>query len=823
MQAEAHGQHLVMDMINGLVTLSNRLPGATSRELTPVYLRREAIQVWSPEVQYQSAAAIANASSEPNNDSLKQRSNRLGALLAQGAGRAQMTGIENSWTLSWGERLLVRPDPNDTSFDLVDIKGSANISSPTQGRFRAEQLYLWLKPITTDLALRIAPDYPDGNLPQLLPDRIEADGKVDVNSPSLRATVEKMQVWFSYQRLVEAVAAANNAVIPSANPIPPNQLVSSNADQVGAKNQSSAPGVLGLLPPSGGPTRPNDGLALSPEVQSQPLRQPSPPASTQRSGLLSVNPNVPVVVTARTMRAKVIKDGDQSRVEDLLLEGNFTLTKSQVSEDSPWPFVAEGDRLELSQTKDGMSDITIAGQPGQPAQVAVGSGWVKGPTLKLKQSQNQFSIDHPGELVIPLEVLQKKDAGTTGAASLVSVPNTLNNSWSNNGFNPARSNTKETDNSIRWHEAPKLQWGSGMIFDGRTARFRGGVTLNCRMETDPKTLWHLDATASAMSIEMEQPISMRSNGNSNEPKPNSQVSLIRFEDSVNIRAVQTDLNSRRRSMEQLLVPILEIHVPTQSWIGQGPGEIWSRRLGNDNPIGNISVSTPSRSPIADRFAENTYQCIHLSFMGRMEGNMAQRRATFYDRIEALIGPIASWEDTINVREVDGPGRGQSLLVSDQLSIFDASGLSHNQSPGREREAANNAAWEFEARSLEGQSRVHMQSNTESGDISIQAHSLKYAAVSDTARIEGSQRQPARISKVQQNLPRMDLQVINAAYRLKTGEVSGQISKFEGELPQTMQPGGNPPSGQPQLPPGTPGGPPRIPSLRDNPVKPGGRR
>jgi len=343
------------------------------------------------------------------------------------------------------------------------------------------------------------------------------------------------------------------------------------------------------------------------------------------------------------------------------------------------------------------------------------------------------------------------------------------------------------------------------------------------METDPKTLWHLDATAGVMSIEMERPISMRTNSNSTESATQSQIALIRFEDSVNIRAAQTDLNSRRRSMEQMLVPVLEIQVPTQTWIGQGPGEILSRRLGNDSPIGNVSLSAPSRSPDTDRFAENTYQCIHLSFIGRMEGGMAQRRATFYERIEALMGPVASWEDAINVHEVDGPGRGQSLLVSDQLSIFDASSLSHNQSPGRDRDAANNAAWELEAMSLEGQSRVHMRSNTESGDISIQAHSMKYAAINDTARIEGSRSQPARISKMQPNSPKMDLQVINAAYRLKTGEVSGQISKFEGELPQNLQPGGKSPVGQTQPNPGTQGDPPRVPSLRDNPVKPGGRR
>ena len=82
-KSHAFGQHLVMDLINGLVTLSNRLPGITSRELTPVYLKRENVQVWSPEVQYQSAAAIENASGDINQDSQKQKSNRLGALLAR--------------------------------------------------------------------------------------------------------------------------------------------------------------------------------------------------------------------------------------------------------------------------------------------------------------------------------------------------------------------------------------------------------------------------------------------------------------------------------------------------------------------------------------------------------------------------------------------------------------------------------------------------------------------------------------------------------------------------------------------------------------------
>jgi hypothetical protein len=411
-------------------------------------------------------------------------------------------------------------------------------------------------------------------------------------------------------------------------------------------------------------------------------------------------------------------------------------------------------------------------------------------------------------MILPAEVLQKKTPATQSNTSLVSLPNTLNNGLPGNGFVPARGPTKDLGGEIRWHETPKLQWGKRMEFDGRTARFFGGVAINCRMETDPQTLWHLDARASEMAVEIEQPISMRIDGKRNQA-PATQVSVIRLLDSVELRAVQTDMKSRRRSMEQIKIPQLDIMVPTQTWLGYGPGEIWSRRLGNDSPMSGTLASISSKPKIADSAAENNYQCIHLRFEGRMEGNMAQRSATFVDRIAALIGPIATWEDAVNVNTFDRLGRSQSVLFSDQLNIFDASGLSWNQSPN----APTTAAWEIEA-----VSRVKMQSNTDSGEISVEANSLKYAAASDTVRIEGTQGQPAHI-----NTSQHDLQIINAAYRMKTGEITSmQISKFSGDLPQKMQPG-NGPVGQPPSQPANQPNSPRIPSPRDTQFSPPGGR
>ena len=607
-----------------------------------------------------------------------------------------------------------------------------------------------------------------------------------------------MQVWFVYQDPTLDAISLEHPLNGTPTSATPTSATPTSTTPTSTTPTSTAARSIQLLPSTG--------------IAAAPLKQPvSTIGPARTTGLLTANPTSPLIVTAKSMRAKVLKISNQSRIEDLVLDGSFALTKSQVTDDSPWPFTATGEQLQLSQTQNDASDITIV---GQPAKVAVGSGWVVAPELRLRQSENQFWIDHPGELVIPIEALQK-NFSSQASTNLVSLPSAIKSSVSSNSTEPKRSPSLDSGSQIRWHEPPKVQWGKRMTFDGRTARFGGGVTINCRMETDPKTLWHIEARSNQMTIEMEQPVSLRNSSRSNQPSK-SQVSVIRLEDNVDLQAVQTDLEMHRRSIEHMKVPQLDIMVPTQLWLAHGPGEIWSRRLGNDNPIGGVLPATnPSNPAITDRFAENGKQCIHLSFIGRIEGNMAQRRATFYDSIEALIGPIASWDDALNVHTLDRLGRNQSSLRSDQLDIFDASGLSWNQPQNVNRGAVNNAAWEIEARS-----RVRMDSNTETGDVLIQAGALKYAAISDTVRIEASPQQPAQISKTQVNAAPINLQVKSAAIRLKTGEMSVQIVNVEGAMPQNMQGTGSPVASRQNQPTGQPAKN-ILPSVRDTPFKPVG--
>ncbi len=166
MQAEAHGQHLVMDLVHGMVSLSNVLPGSAPKNSSRVFLKRGNIQITSPNIQYQNPEAISNTQ--------QSKFTRLGWVIADGIGQAQVESEEGEiWNLRWSKRLSIRPHENR---DLISIDGGANISSSLRGRFVAEKLHFWVLPLDESLAAKLAPYYPDGKLPAFVPDSITADG-----------------------------------------------------------------------------------------------------------------------------------------------------------------------------------------------------------------------------------------------------------------------------------------------------------------------------------------------------------------------------------------------------------------------------------------------------------------------------------------------------------------------------------------------------------------------------------------------------------------------------------------------------------------------
>ncbi len=795
MEAEAFGQHLIMDFIHGMVTLSNVLPGTAPRNSSRVFLKRESFQVSSPQVQFQNSDLVHAA----GGGKLK----RLGWVVADGIGIAQFESPEDSWSLRWSKRLVIRPHDHR---DLIMIEGGANVSSAQRGRFIAEKLNMWVSPVTGELADRLMPYYRDRPLPDFVPDTISAEGEVMVSTAELIAQVATMVVRFTY-------------------PMPPDQVrfpapiaATSAASTVGDVAESTA----GLQGSGGGlmlsPPAPRNQASDAPELA---MMQPLAVSNTNGDANTSrPNKSNPINVQGRSLEAEVIRLGNESVIDGLSIDGDFTLTRGRVTDDSNMPLTATGDRLVLQSES---QDVTNIQMVGNPAKVAVGTGWVIAKELQLSQKDQLFWIDHPGELVIPTEAMQPSDG--TPLVNNGPIPSLL----ASGGVSP--NNPGERPNPLVWTSAPRVQWGERMTFDGRIARFGGGVTLDCRMQTTPDTLWHVMASASTLTLDLAKRVPLkfqqergeRAASRVNEEPP--ELQLVRLDGDVDIKAVQTDLQGVRRSTENLIVPRIEFHVPSQTWLGYGPGQLWSRRMGNSNLLDsrNLPGASPSVAPSPPASSNDrpaALQCLHLTFLGRMEGSVQQRLVSFYDKIDSLMGPIATWDDVIDVRKAETLAPNQTRLLCDQLNLFDASGLSYNQTRNGTREAA----WELDALG-----NAQLTSRTDSGDVILDANRLGYAALDDAVRIEGTARRGATIRR----LPLVgasrqfdQIQVSSATMRLKTGQLDAQIRKIEGELPPQFQrsldmlnptaPGNNS-----ATPPGTSTpAPPSLPSPRDfNPLQP----
>ncbi|MEI8212317.1 MAG: hypothetical protein WCI02_09215 [Planctomycetota bacterium] len=793
MQAEAHGQHLVMDFVNGMVSLSNTLPGTAPRNSSRVFLKREAFQVSSPQVQYQNPDLI--------NTQGEQQLNRLGWVLADGIGVAQIESHEEVWVLKWSKRLVVRPHEHR---DLIQIEGGANISSSQRGRFIAEQLDMWVLPVDAPLARRLKPYYADQELPSFVPDAIQATGDVTVSTAELNAQVQAMAIRFYYPdasdpTLDERMRPPRAAVVKAPGP---------GMARLDAVSTSPSPIAIHPSSPLLGSSREQPGaLAGTPSIKN-PMTQPD------RSGKKD-----PIVVSGKNLEAEVVRLGTQSLVDSMTLEGSFTLTREHFSEESPWPLTATGDRLVLQNESQDVSNIHLI---GQPAKIAVGSGWVVAKELQLSQNDQMFWIDHPGELLIPVEALEPAEAPSMVPSS--AIPSLLN------AGNPRKNDRGALANGkMQWHSAPRVQWGERMTFDGRIARFGGGVTLDCRMQNGNEALWHVLATAQTMTLDLANRVPMRiqpkvgpSASGSTTPPVRADLQVVRLDGDVEVKAVQTDLQGMRLSAEDMHVPRLEFHVPNRTVIGFGPGQLWSRRHGGSSPM-DMSGTGPGASrpaPSPKGSPSETLQCLHLTFLGRMEGALDQRLVSFFDKIDALLGPIATWNDSIDVRNAETLALNQTRLVCDQLNLFDASGLSYNQS----RRDASKSAWELDA-----MGSAQLASRTDSGEVVVDASRIVYAAMDDAVRIEGTTRKAATIRRLPQGASpdRLEeIHVSSASMRLKTGQLDAQIRKIEGVLPPQFQrpgaPGGGPANTQP--PTNNPGAPSAgsavLPSARAfNPLQP----
>jgi hypothetical protein len=191
--------------------------------------------------------------------------------------------------------------------------------------------------------------------------------------------------------------------------------------------------------------------------------------------------------------------------------------------------------------------------------------------------------------------------------------------------------------------------------------------------------------------------------------------------------------------------------------------------------------------------------MHLTFWSRIAGNFMKRDVRMVDRVEGLIGPIGSWDDSLDVQAVRQLAVGQSHVACDELQVYSTADLSWNQlpqdrfAPHPKGDTLQSDAWELKA-----QGNVHFERREPDGMLDVTANQAHYVANRSELLIEGESRRPAvfRIQKGDDVTGQNSTQVSSALFDTRTMQVKQlRIQNATFNLPASMQP--NLPAGAPQ--------------------------
>lgn len=301
------------------------------------------------------------------------------------------------------------------------------------------------------------------------------------------------------------------------------------------------------------------------------------------------------------------------------------------------PLEIRGDQLELSRPMRFDAQAVVA---GRPAKISGRNADLEGPLVTFDRGRNMMTVDGAGRLMIPVQ------PGTAGLDSLA-VSTT------------PRSQKAQPQAAAA--ERLAVAWRGSMVFDGLTARFMDRVVATSG-----------DASLNAGSLDVVFDRKFEFGGASG-PRAAGRPEVAKIACGSGVRVESTSTtDDGSRSVEKLSLLDLIVDRATGDFSGKGPGRLSSTRFGQ--PPGGMSEGglpgaggpgSPPKQPVA-RPDELTY--LGVTFQREMRGNLNRRVMEFQQRVEAIWGPVTSWESTLDVHAPGGIPARAVAVSSDLLAV-----------------------------------------------------------------------------------------------------------------------------------------------------------
>jgi len=496
--------------------------------------------------------------------------------------------------------------------------------------------------------LRMRPDG-DGHVVSIAGD---ADITVETRG---RLSAAEMHLWLDVAKNA-AAEARDPAAGPDLSGVKPSRMLARGMVEADTGQVSARTDRLELWfreeqgPPQPSPqpqpqAQPPAALAAAPATQTPPpaaVTPPAPAAPATRSR---------TTATASLVRGLVVISPQGSELAEMSMEGQVRVIEEPLpgAEASEPGVEISGEQVQLSRPTRFDARAVVSGRPA----VVRGRGLdLSGPLVEFDRGRNRVTVDGAGTLALPMP----SGGGIEALALTGSAPQ-----------RPAVGEPGKLD----------VIWQGRLDFDGRTARFSDDVVATTTDTT---------VRAGIIDVVFDEPFDF---GGDRRPAGGRrpEVARVACGGGVKIESEAVD-EAGEKSRQRLFVRDLVVERASGEVSGTGPGRLTSTRTGSSPAVSLPAApgAPPPVRPVVAAGRPTELQYLGVDFQRGLRGNIHRRMMEFHQRVEAISGPVAGWDDTLDPHAAAGLPDGVVAIACDMLGVGQAPPL-----PGLERNTLEIAA------------------------------------------------------------------------------------------------------------------------------------